>query len=91
MAFSALELAEITDWPDALIEDYTSLVTSLVALSDALASNLPEYMIVGSGAPEGAVTSNKARQYLDTGGLFYVNPVVGVNTGWVSNQRRSDK
>ena len=42
-------------------------------------------MIVGTGNPNGAVTSNNARQFFDTaGGVQYNNPAVGVNTGWVA-------
>lgn len=42
-------------------------------------------MIVGTGSPEGIVTSNNARQFFDTtGGIQYNNSTVGVNTGWVA-------
>lgn len=81
LALSAEELHFITDWPDAVIEDYTSLVNSLQALSTAVESSL---MLSGSGSPEGSVTANNSRQYFDTAGpALYVNPTAGANTGWV--------
>ena len=42
-------------------------------------------MIVGSGNPEGSVTSNQSRQFFDTAGSTqYNNANVGVSTGWVA-------
>lgn len=42
-------------------------------------------MIVGTGNPNGVVTSNQSRQFFDTAGpTQYNNPNVGVNTGWVA-------
>ncbi len=39
----------------------------------------------GSGSPEGLITSNLTKIYIDTDvNQLYFNPVVGVNTGWVA-------
>ncbi len=90
--FDLTESAYGAPWPDALIEDYTSIATSLQSLSKALSglsSNISNsVMIVGSGSPNGVVESNFSRQYYDVSGSvgsrFYVNPTVGADTGWVA-------
>ncbi len=47
-------------------------------------SRTTDYMIVGSGSPEGVTPSNRTRQYLDAvTNQFYVNPVIGARDGWI--------
>lgn len=85
LLLSAEEISALTNWPDALVEDYGSISTSLNTLSNSIADSV---MIVGTGSPEGSVTANESRQYYDTSGgagsRFYVNSTVGANTGWVA-------
>lgn len=61
----------MTKWPDAMVNDYISRGA--------------DYMLTGSGSPEGIEASNRTRQYLDIDTTtLYVNPVVGARTGWVA-------
>ncbi len=80
LALTDGEVKSLTGWPDALVNDYTSVLSSLRTLAAAI-----EYMQVGSGSPESSVTANASRQYFDTTtGTLYCNPVVGALTGWVA-------
>ena len=80
LALTDGEVKSLTGWPDALVNDYTSVLNSLRALASAI-----EYMKVGTGSPEGSVTANASRQYYDSGtGTLYCNAVVGASTGWVA-------
>lgn len=86
---SAFELRNLTDWPDAVIDDYISILKSLNDLANRVEEQITTgTMIVGTGTPESSVTSNSSRQYYDTAGAvglrFYVNSTVGVDTGWVA-------
>jgi len=59
--------------------------TTLGNIQDAGVNISDLVMIVGTGSPEGVVTSNNARQFFDTtAGIQYNNSIVGVNTGWVA-------
>lgn len=61
----------MTKWPDPMVNDYISRGA--------------DYMLTGSGSPEGIEAANKARQYLDIDTTtLYVNPVIGARTGWVA-------
>ena len=89
LALSAFEIKELTGWPDALVDDYVSLLTSLQTLSQELQTSIntanANYTLTGTGSPEGAVTANKSLMYIDTAGpTLYVNPTEGANTGWVT-------
>lgn len=80
LALTDGEVKALTGWPDALVNDYTSVLNSLRVLAVAI-----EYMAVGTGSPEGVVTANQSRQYYDSGaGTLYCNAVVGASTGWVA-------
>lgn len=80
LALTDGEVKSLTGWPDALVNDYTSVLNSLRALAGAI-----EYMQVGTGSPEGSVAANASRQYYDTGaGTLYCNAVIGASTGWVA-------
>lgn len=64
------EVMEYTGWSFEMANDYVSRSS--------------DYMIVGSGSPEGAIPSNRTRQYFDTSAnQLYVNPAVGSRDGWV--------
>jgi len=68
---SASDVMGFTGWPDAMVSDYISRGA--------------DYMLVGSGSPEGVQPANRTRQYLDTSTTqLYVNPVIGSRTGWVA-------
>lgn len=80
LALTDGEVKALTGWPDALVNDYTSVLNSLRTIAGAI-----EYMEVGTGSPEGVVTANQSRQYYDSGaGTLYCNAVVGASTGWVA-------
>lgn len=85
LALGAEEIKALTDWPDALVEDYAEIFNTFRTYGAAINNSV---MIVGTGAPNGNVTSNDSRQYFDTAGAagarFWVNPDVGENTGWVA-------
>jgi len=68
---SAQEVMSMTGWPDAMVNDYISRTA--------------DYMLTGSGSPEGVQAANQSRLYLDidTNDL-YVNPVIGARAGWVA-------
>lgn len=79
LALSASEVKALTGWPDAIVNDYTSVLNSLTQLASAI-----QVMDVGVVDPEGAVTANNSRQYFNSvTGKLWVNPVVGATTGWV--------
>lgn len=81
LRFSAFDLRALVDWPDSVINDYTTTIGSLDALANQVAAST---MIVDTGAPENVVTSNDSRQYFDSNtDKLYINPVVGAITGWV--------
>ncbi len=64
------EVMEYTGWSFEMANDYVSRAT--------------DYMIVGSGSPEGVTPSNRTRQYFDAvSSQLYVNPVIGARDGWV--------
>jgi len=76
---SANEVKALTGWPDAIVNDYTSVLNSLRQLASAI-----QVMDVGVVDPEGIVTANNSRQYFNSAtGKQWNNPVVGANTGWV--------
>lgn len=80
LALSAIDVEELTGWPQPMVDDYVSILTSLATIANSI-----DYMAVDAGAPEGVVAANKTRQYYDTAGmLLYVNPVVGATTGWIA-------
>lgn len=67
---SASEVMQFTGWPDEMVNDYISRGA--------------DYMLVGTGSPEGIQPANRTRQYLDSAaGKLYANPVIGARTGWV--------
>ena len=79
---SADELRTLTDWPEPVVNAFISLAQDLFNTANSIDSN---FMKVGTGSPEGAVESNKSRQYFDSAaGTLYVNPDVGASTGWVA-------
>ena len=76
---SAAEVKALTGWPDAIVNDYTSVLNSLRQLASAI-----QVMDVGVVDPEGIVTANNSRQYFNSvTGKQWNNPIVGANTGWV--------
>lgn len=76
---SASEVKALTGWPDAIVNDYTSVLNSLRALASSI-----QVMDVGVIDPNGVVASNNSRQYFNSvTSKLWVNPVVGVTTGWV--------
>lgn len=76
---SASEVKALTGWPDAIVNDYTSVLNSLRALASSI-----QVMEVGVGDPNGVATANNSRQYFNSAsGVLWVNPVVGATTGWV--------
>ena len=80
LALTDGEIKSLTGWPDALVNDYSSVLNSLRTLASAI-----EYMQVGGSSPEGLVKANASRQYFDTStGTLYCNPVAGALTGWVA-------
>ena len=80
LALTDGEVKSLTGWPDALVNDYTSVLNSLRALASAI-----EYMQVGGSSPEGLIKANASRQYFDaTTGTLYCNASVGASTGWVA-------
>lgn len=67
---SASEVMDMTKWPEAMVNDYIS--------------RFPDYMLTGSGSPEGVEPANQTRLYLDVDtNDIYVNPIIGERTGWV--------
>jgi len=76
---SASEVKALTDWPDAIVNDYTSVLNSLRLLASSI-----QVMEVGLVDPEGVVTANNSRQYFNSvTSKLWINPVVGALTGWV--------
>ena len=68
---SASDVMSMTGWPEAMANDYIS--------------RFPDYMLTGSGTPEGNQPANQTRQYYDEDNkILYVNPVIGARTGWVA-------
>ena len=79
---SADELRQLTDWPEPVINAFISLAQDLITTAQSIDSNL---MQVGTGSPEGVITSNKSRQYFDSSAnTLYINPDVGSDSGWVA-------
>jgi hypothetical protein len=79
---SADELRELTNWPEPVINAFISLAQDLITTAQSIDNN---FMQVGTGSPEGAVTSNKSRQYFDSAAsTLYINPVIGADSGWVA-------
>lgn len=67
---SAAEVASMTGWSDAMVNDYISRGA--------------DYMLIGEDSPEGVQPANRTRQYFDTvANKLYINPVVGARTGWI--------
>lgn len=82
LALSAEEVAQLTGWPEPMVSAFVSLVEDLATTANSVDAN---FMQVGTGSPEGAVTANKSRQYFDSNtSTLYVNPVVGADSGWIS-------
>ncbi|MHC5091010.1 MAG: hypothetical protein ACYSOJ_05190 [Planctomycetota bacterium] len=53
-----------------------------IELEEIKSSMGPQF---GSGTPEGNITSNLSRLYVDTDtNTMYANPDFGVNTGWIA-------
>jgi len=76
---SASEVKGLTGWPDAIVNDYTSVLNSLRLLASSI-----QVMDVGVVDPNGNVTSNNSRQYFNSAtSKLWINPVVGALTGWV--------
>ena len=64
------------------LDDYSAKGRDLARLLSAIPNLIP---LDGTGSPEGVVTSNLSKQYIDTAAnQIYFNPVVGVDTGWVA-------
>jgi len=64
------------------LDDYSAKGRDLARLLSVIPDLIP---LDGTGSPEGVVTSNLSKQYIDTtANQIYFNPVVGVNTGWVA-------
>lgn len=77
---SAQEVKALTGWPDAIVNDYTSVLNSLRLLASTI-----QVMDVGIVDPNGAVQANNSRQYFNSvTNKLWVNPVIGATTGWVS-------
>lgn len=75
---SAVELRSMTDWPSELIDDWLELVRSVNVL---LRSSTQTF----AGNPNSNVTSNASLLCIDTTGpTLYMNPTLGVDTGWVA-------
>lgn len=82
LELSADELRGMTNWPEPVINQFISLAQDLITTANSLDRN---FMQVGTGSPEGVVTSNKSRQYFDSAAnTLYVNPVVGADSGWTA-------
>lgn len=76
---SANEVKALTGWPDAIVNDYTSVLNSLRQLASAI-----QVMDVGTVDPNGVVAANNSRQYFNSStSKLWVNPVTGATTGWV--------
>lgn len=76
---SANEVKALTNWPDPIVNDYTSVLNSLRALASSI-----QVMDVGVVDPNGVVTANNSRQYFNsTTSKLWINPVIGATTGWV--------
>lgn len=77
---SASEVKALTDWPDPIVNDYTSVLNSLRQLAQAI-----QVMDVGAVDPNGVVAANNSRQYFNSAtSKLWCNPVIGATTGWVS-------
>ena len=64
---------------DSAIDDYYAKTVLIRQLLDQAGPEL------GTGSPEGVVTSTLSQMYIDTAGpTQYYNPNVGVDTGWVA-------
>jgi len=69
----------MTGWPDPIVNDYISLLSSLTQLASAI-----QVMDSGIVDPEGVVAANNSRQYFNTvTSKLWINPVIGATTGWV--------
>lgn len=76
---SASEVKALTGWPDAIVNDYTSVLNSLRTLASSI-----QVMDVGVVDPNGVVVANNSRQYFNSvTSKLWVNPVVGATAGWV--------
>lgn len=79
LALSAAEVKGMTGWPDPIVNDYISLLSSLTQLASAI-----QVMDSGVVDPEGVVVANNSRQYFNTvTSKLWINPVIGATTGWV--------
>lgn len=77
---SASEVKALTGWPEPIVNDYTSVLNSLRQLASSI-----QVMEVGIVDPNGVVAANNSRQYFNSvTNKFWVNPVVGATTGWIS-------
>lgn len=75
MNFSASELRGLVDWPESVIDDYTSITGTLRQLRP----------IFGRGAPEGSVPANLSGMYFDldeTPVELWCNENPSTRTGW---------
>jgi len=69
----------MTGWPDPIVNDYISLLSSLTQLASAI-----QVMDSGIVDPEGVVVANNSRQYFNTvTSKLWINPIIGSTTGWV--------
>lgn len=73
-------------WSQNSIEDYMQLkedVVQLIAFVNNSEENLSPQS--GTGSPEGVVTANISKMYVDTAvPTLYFNDTIGANTGWVA-------
>ena len=72
-------------WSEALLDDYGFTSQKIEFLKRAVESLASQGILVGDGSPEGTVESNLSRLYVnETTNQIFINPCVGVNTGWVT-------
>lgn len=66
------------------IDDFLAMKRDLLEVVQLI--NSGEFTpLSGAGSPEGLITSNSSKQYVDTSvPTLYFNDTIGVNTGWVA-------
>ena len=76
------DIKQLTNWPDAVIEELVSLGES----DRTLSARIAEYEVQsGTGSPEGVITANRSKQYIDEAGqTLYFNPTLGAKVGWTA-------
>lgn len=71
-------------WNEQLIEDYQGKFSDIIRLL-ALVNNGELSPILGTGNPNGVVTSNYSLKYIDTAvPTEYYNTAIGLDTGWIA-------